>query len=120
MSVIASPKGDFVRMKRGETLTVGNVVALGENDDEVIQADHRYSDRMPGRGFVRSISGDYCIVQRDNAIALSSLEQQKPYWVSTNGGIQNTPPQSGSVQEVGSAISSTKFLIEIQPIVYTY
>ena len=116
MATQFKPAGEFAKFSSGESLSVGNVVCLGSSDDQVVKADSSQESKMPAIGFVKSIRGSNCIVQLSYLVELSGLVRGNEYWVSTNGGISNTPPSSeGSVlQKIGRAINNNKLLINIE------
>ena len=46
--------------------------------------------------------------------ALSGLTAAQRYWMGTAGAMTSTPPSSGVFQQLGSAITTTLFHIDIQ------
>lgn len=116
MATQFKPAGEFAKFSFGESLSVGDAVCLGESDNEVLKADSGNQSRMPAIGFVKSIRGSNCIIQLSYLMSRSNLSQGSEYWVSSNGGIAASAPSSSGavVQKIGKAISSNKFLINIE------
>lgn len=48
------------------------------------------------------------------SIALAGLDEGKPCWVGTSGGVTTTKPATGHLQVIGNAVSTTSLSINIE------
>jgi len=118
MATAFRPVGEFAKFTVGDVSTVvGDIVAISASDT-VVRADATDSTKMPGIGFVKSITGSNCIVQLSYIIGITGVSAGDTYWIDPDnvGKITNSvPTTSGSIlQKVGLGKASNKLLIRIE------
>ena len=122
-SPISSPVATFIRFAKGDpTIVIGDFVCIeaGQNDT-VIKADPTDATKMPAIGIVKSSGSSTVVVQLDYEYTLpvgysASISAGAEIYLDPNnpGKIIATPPESGILQKIGVAKSTTKLLLNIE------
>jgi hypothetical protein len=102
-----------------ESSSIGDLVILSLTTDFVVETltNNNYDSRLCV-GIIREKSSPTsCQVIVIGLVEnlVSGLQRGKAVWVGTDGKATTTPPTTGHLQCVGMSISSTSFVVNIEP-----
>jgi hypothetical protein len=104
----------------GEDILEGDVCVVV--NDEVFKASYDnllHQNKQKVMAMTSGTIGDNIEVITSGRVAFTNwnLSVNIPYFVGLNGVISSTPPSDGFVQRVGYAVTSDKFMFEVEPAV---
>lgn len=116
------PVAQFVRFSTSDnSIVAGDLVSLSKSvDDNVVRCDASDITKIPAMGIAKSVSGDSVVVQLDYiytlpgsygvSISVGDILYSDP---NNPGKVTATVPTTGFLQEVGSAKSNDKIILNL-------